>query len=250
MDIPPQDITHPQQLPWGFWPTIGFSVLTIIISEFTKLVVGVAFGIMAKIQHPDIVLLSLESSGLVLAAVTCVSTPFTIAASLFFARLRKTISIKEYFCLYSQPKRQYFKWGLATLVFALCSDSLSFILGRPVPEFWLNAYKTAYFTPLLWFAVIIAAPPGEEILFRGFLFKGLQNSRIGSIGAILVSSLGWSALHIQYDWYGMGTIFVGGLLLGTARLKGRSIYLPIMMHGIWSLIAIAEAAIYVGVISK
>ncbi len=247
MDIASQHISRTQQLPWSFWPTIGFSLLTVIIFSSTQLVVYIAFGIMAKIQNWDIFLDSIESNGLIMAVAICLSTPFTIAASLFFARLRRGISIKEYFCLYRQPKSQHFKWVLGLLVFALCSDGLSLWVGRPiVPEFMVNAYKSAYFIPFLCFAVIIVAPLGEEILFRGFLFKGLQNSRIGSIGAILVSSLSWSPLHIQYDWYGMGTTFIGGLLLGTVRAKGRSIYIPTMMHGIWNLIATVEAAIYVG----
>jgi membrane protease YdiL (CAAX protease family) len=39
-----------------------------------------------------------------------------------------------------------------------------------------------------------------------------------------------------------------GLLLGAARLKSNSIYVPITMHAIASLIATIEAAIYVSAV--
>jgi membrane protease YdiL (CAAX protease family) len=236
--------------PWGFWATIGFSRVIVLTSVLAQTVVVIAFGVSAKINHPDIHLYSLGSNGLLLTIATVVSTPPTIAFSLLFARFCRRLPIREYFRLYSPGKRQYFKWLLALLVLALCSDGFSILLGRPiVPDSMVHAYATAHFAPLLWLALIAAAPLGEEIIFRGFLFKGISCSRIGGTGAILISSLGWTALHVQYDLYGMGTVFVGGLLLGVARLKSNSIYLPIMMHAVWSLIATVEVAIYGGVVS-
>jgi len=249
MDTTRGDISGREPTPWGFWATIGFSFLTIIILFVAQIVTVIGFGVVAKGSYPEMHLNSLGSNGLLLAIATCVSTPPTIALSLLFARLRKNITIKEYFCLYRPGKGQYLKWILAIIVLVVCSDTLTVILGRPVvPEFMVQAYTSARFIPLLWFAVIIAAPLGEEIIFRGFLFKGIQNSRIGANGAILISSLGWSVLHIQYDSYGVGTIFVMGLLLGAARLKSDSIYVPIMMHAIASFIATIEAAIYVSAV--
>jgi len=246
MDISCGDIGEGEPSPWGFWATIGFSFLTIIILLVAQIVVAIAFAVVAKVRHPDIDLHSFGSNGLLLAIATCVSMPPTIAMSLLFAKLRKNITVKEYFCLYKPEQGQYIKWSVAVLMLALCSDALTVVLGRPiVPEFMVDAYTTAHFTPLLWFAVVIAAPLVEETIFRGFVFKGIQKSRIGAVGAILVSSAGWSALHIQYGLYGVGTIFVSGLLLGTARLRSNSIYVPIMMHAIWSLIATIEVAIYV-----
>jgi membrane protease YdiL (CAAX protease family) len=94
--------------------------------------------------------------------------------------------------------------------------------------------------PLLWFALMVMAPLSEEILFRGFVFKGLQNSRVGAIGAILIANIVWSAMHAQYDAYGIAQVFIAGLLLGAARLKTNSIYVPIAMHSFMNLIATVE----------
>ncbi len=232
--------------PWGFWATIGFSLLLFLALLVIQVCVTIGFYVVAKVNHYDIDLHSLGSNGFLVAILAYATMPPIIALSLLFAKLRKSITIKDYFCL-SKPKRgQYLKWSLAAIMLGLCSDAVTFSLGRPiVPKFMVDAYTTAHFTPLFWLALLIAAPLGEEIIFRGFLFKGIQKSRIGASGAILISAIGWSALHLQYDLYGVGTIFAAGLLIGTARLRSNSIYVPIVMHSIFNLIATIETAIYV-----
>jgi membrane protease YdiL (CAAX protease family) len=246
MDTNAENIAERKPSPWGFWATIGFSLLNDIVSVAVGAVIAIAFIVIAKGLHPDIEIDSLASNGLLLAIATLAGTPLTISLSLLFATLRRGLTIKEYFCLHNPGIRQYVKWGFILLLFVLCSDGLSALLGKPiVAEFMVDAYVTAQFTPLLWLAMIVAAPLAEEVVFRGFLFKGIENSRIGGTGAILISSLWWTVLHIQYDLYGMGTIFVAGLLLGIARLKSRSLYIVVMMHAVMNLIATIETAIYV-----
>lgn len=239
-------INKEEPKPWGFFATIGLSLAVIAVLFVIHTAVTFGFVVAAALLNVDIDPYSLESNGLLLSIATLLTTPSVIALSLLFAKLRKGITIREYFCFYRAGKDQYIRWILACILLVVCSDSLNIILEKPViPDFVINAYLTAYFTPLLWFALIIAAPLGEEIVFRGFLFKGLQHSKVGPVGAIVLSSLIWSSLHMQYDLYVMATIFVGGILLGFARLKTNSIYVPIAMHALWSLIATIEAAVYI-----
>jgi membrane protease YdiL (CAAX protease family) len=235
-------------LPWGFWATIGFSFLIGVVVFLVHGAVAIAFVMAIKSLHPNIDLHELESSlksnGLLLAIATLASTPFTILASILFAKLCGRLTAKEYFCLYNPGKREYIKWFLVMLVLAVCSDGLTVLLGKPiVPEFMVEAYKTAYFAPLLWLAVVVGAPLSEEFIFRGFVFKGIEHSRLGGAGAVVISSLGWAALHVQYDLYGIAIVFAGGILLGIARLKSQSLYIPIMMHAVWSAIASVEVAV-------
>jgi membrane protease YdiL (CAAX protease family) len=110
----------------------------------------------------------------------------------------------------------------------------------------INAYKTAHFTPLLWLAFIIAAPLYEEVFFRGFMFKGIENSRAGPIAAVVITSLAWAALHVQYNFVIIVSIFTGGLILGWARIKTNSIYIPIAMHVLQNLLATIVVIIYLG----
>lgn len=237
--------------PWGFWPTIGFSCIMGTVFLLAGIILSTGFVVVAKTRNPELdigkFLQSLDSNGLFLAVLTCVAAPSVIGLSVLFAKIRKNITIKEYLCLYNTGWRQFAKWSLILLLFVVCSDALTSSLGRPlVPDFMVSVYKTAYFSPLLWFGLIVATPLYEEIFFRGFLFKCIENSKAGPIGALIITSLAWSALHIQYDFFIIANVFAGGLLLGWARLKTNSIYIPIAMHALQNLIATIAVIIYLG----
>jgi len=137
---------------------------------------------------------------------------------------------------------------MVLLLLVVLSDALTVSLGRPiVPPFMVNAYQTAGFVPLFWFALIVAAPLAEESLFRGFLFEGIFHSRLGAAGAVILSALAWASIHLQYDLYGVATIFVSGLLLGYARLKTGSLYPTLFLHGLMNLIATVEVVVFLKV---
>ena len=67
-------------------------------------------------------------------------------------------------------------------------------------------------------AFVVAAPISRGIFARGFLYRGWSIvSR--PVGAIVLSSLVWTALHLQYDWFFFGEVFSIGLLLGSISLS-------------------------------
>lgn len=187
---------------------------------------------------------SIESNGFCLAVATCVSNPFVVGLTVLFAKIRKQITVRQYLCLHRVGWRELGKWSLVVVLFVICHDTLIFLLGRPiVPDFMLAAYRTAYSLPLLWLALMVMAPLAEEIFFRGFLFKGIEGSKLGPAVAIIITALAWSVMHLQYDIYGIAGLFVGGLLLGFARLRSNSIYPPIVMHALQNLIATIEVVV-------
>jgi len=120
-------------------------------------------------------------------------------------------------------------------------DLLSRALGREVtPGFMGDVLKSAQASGALWLLVIafcVAAPMWEEIFARGFLYRGWSESRLGVTGAIFLSSLAWTSLHLQYDWFFFGEIFSIGLLLGYLRYRSGSTWLTIVLHGINNLAA-------------
>jgi len=239
--------------PWGFWPTVGFSAIIGIVFFIIQVVIIAAVTIAALFRDPKLDINQLADSllmnGLLQTIVICAVAPFTIGLALLFAKIRKRITIKQYFGFYNPGWKHILKWCLVAVLFAGCFDTLTFFINRRVvPEFMVSVYTTVYFTPLLWFAFIIVAPLTEEIFFRGFLFEGIRNSKLGPAGAIVITSLAWSAMHTQYDVYGMGSIFLGGLLLGFARIKSNSIYPPIVMHALQNVIAMIEVVIYLKIV--
>jgi membrane protease YdiL (CAAX protease family) len=114
-------------------------------------------------------------------------------------------------------------------------------LGRPlVPPFMVRAYATAGFKPLFFFAIVVAAPLVEELFFRGFLFAGLADSRLGPRWTIAITAVAWGSIHTQYELIDILLICLLGLILGAARSKSGSIYTTMALHALTNLAALIE----------
>ena len=182
-----------------------------------------------------------------MALATLVTTPLCIGLIVFLVRLRKGPTIPEYLGLKAiGPRTMLFWLGIVTL-FALLAELLAHLAGWPfMPDLMVDAYATAYFPPLFWIALIVAAPLFEEVFFRGFLFEGFQRSRVGPIGAVFLTALVWTILHVQYGAYELSAIFALGVIFGLARWKTQSIYPPLAMHSLFNLFAMAQLVAYFG----
>jgi membrane protease YdiL (CAAX protease family) len=135
--------------------------------------------------------------------------------------------------------------GIAMLVVLVMSwDLVSRGLGREVqPGFMGDVLKSAQADGAVWLLVIafcVAAPMSEELLARGFLYRGWSESFLRVPGAILLSSLAWTALHLQYDWFFFAEVFSIGLLLGYMRYRSGSTWLTIVLHGLNNLAATVQ----------
>ena len=63
--------------------------------------------------------------------------------------------------------------------------------------------------------------------------------------AIVVISLLWAALHIQYDWTGILQIFVIGLFLGWMRWRSGSTLLTLLLHTLFNLEGTLETVLQI-----
>ena len=135
------------------------------------------------------------------------------------------------------PKRSEVVFGVAaTVAMIVAGNVVSWLLGRSVvTPFQLDIYTTASaggWLLWLWFAIVVLTPIGEEIMFRGFLFRGWLRAPRDAWPVIIVISLLWALIHVQYDWYVIGQIFVFGLLLGWLRWASGSVILTILLHAL------------------
>jgi membrane protease YdiL (CAAX protease family) len=158
--------------------------------------------------------------------------------------------VAEYLGLVRRPRAREVVFGLACVaVILVASDLLSWLIGHELlPPFMVKIYQDARGTgaiALLLFAVVVAAPLGEEIVFRGFLFRGWAASRLGAAGAIVLTSAIWAAIHVQYDWFGILQVFCLGLLFGWVRWRSGSTVLTILMHAATNLAATIETAVII-----
>ena len=228
--------------PWGFWATIGLGVFVAVADLGTQYGAWIVW-IVARSTLGQETTAQSPGDGLFVALATCASMPVAVGLVWLFAFLRRGISVKEYLALNPLSWRAAARWCSALAGLVVLSDGLTTLLHRPiVPEVMVQTYQTAGFPPLLWLAVVVAAPLGEETLFRGFLFKGILHSRLGGAGAVVLTALIWAVIHQQYDLYGVATVFAAGLLLGYARLRTNSIYSGLLMHALMNLIATIEVA--------
>ena len=99
---------------------------------------------------------------------------------------------------------------------------------RKVAEFLLQI-KAIQLSPenpfsliLVFLTVVIVAPIGEEMVFRGFLQRFLETSWRDITRAILVSSLFFTLIHFNPYW--AIQIYLMGLVLGYLSWLTKSIY--------------------------
>jgi len=230
---------------WGPWSTIGLSFCVWVVFVMVQTAVAIAALLIYSIQKSgtDIMVLAqnLATNGFILAIATLVSAPICIGVIVFFIRRRRSISAKEYLQLglfTRQTIRQLAVWCLLTVAFIYGIDFLKSLIPRAEQTFTNDIYDTAGFVPLLYLAIVVAAPLFEEVFFRGFMFQGLLHSKLGALGTILVTSGIWAVIHSQYDPYDMGGIFLFGLHLGVAQVRTRCLYVAIAMHALNNLLAL------------
>ncbi len=93
------------------------------------------------------------------------------------------------------------------------------------------------------------ADVGRDLFARVSLSR-LVESKLGVAGAILLSSLASTSLHLQYDWFFFGEVLSIGVLLGYLRYRTNSTWLTIVLHGINNLAATIQTFWLAGVLKE
>lgn len=206
--------------------------------------VVIAYVMVRMAGNPKADLSGLGSDGTLLGLATLASTPAIVGLMALLAHVRG-FTIRDYLAL-EWPKPWQAAFAVAGMVlFLVASDLITYMLGREiVPPFMVDAYQTAWL-PLLLLALLVWAPLGEEVLIRGFLFRGLAASQMGPGVAIGICSAVWAVMHIQYDLYGIAVIFLMGLYLGAVRYLTGSLLLTMILHFLANVAATAEVIVKV-----
>jgi membrane protease YdiL (CAAX protease family) len=161
-----------------------------------------------------------------------------IVIALVVMRLRH-LSLREDLRLVWPPPRELALWLGLWIVWMAVSEGLTRVFGIPGPEPW-QAYSSLIIA-LRILAIGILGPIAEEMIFRGVLFRRLSRTSLGDYGAIVILAAVWAAAHIQYGFGLIALIFLDGLVLGLARSRTRSLYLPMVMHILGNLFSIYQS---------
>ena len=243
------DLTSPPPPPpmptLGVWATLGWAVLAFVIAN----AVGTAVVIVwFPEQLPSET--SLRYGGPLVALVTLITNPLLIVLLGAVARWRTGIDATAYLGLTRFRLRDFWIGFLAIVAIAAAADLADPWIGVDiVPRFQTDIFTTVgatgWLLPLV-LAIVVIGPLGEEIIFRGFLFRGWVGPGARGVVGIAVISLLWSLMHVQYAWVLMVQIFVIGLVLGWIRWRSGSALLTILLHLLVNLESTVETAFKLG----
>ena len=194
------------------------------------------------LSHPNLNFIDIDNIpllGLIISLSTFASTIVGCGFTVLFIKARRGASIRDYLGLQPITIKMILILFAIALGFTVAESFIFYYADISTnQEMLINAYNTSIWPPLFWMATVLFAPLFEETFFRGFLFVGLQRSRIGIIGTLLITSIVWTFLHaLQYGAYELTVIFLMGILLGMVRYRTGSLWSPMLMHAFWNLLA-------------
>jgi hypothetical protein len=163
-----------------------------------------------------------------------VGQAFLIVPVLIFLN-RKQLSIIESLRLNAISKQVIIATILLSIGAMIIADEINILVDMviPAPDSFLQL--EALLTPenpismfLLIITIVLLAPIGEELLFRGFLQKYLEIAWGDITKAILLSSLFFAAIHFNPYW--LIQIYLLGVLLGYIAWQTQSVVSSIIFH--------------------
>jgi membrane protease YdiL (CAAX protease family) len=238
-----QSAQSPPPRPWGYLATFGWGLLAAGASAVTSVIL-LGLWYPEFLTNPE----PITSNGPLFCLMAITQNVTQLAVLALVVRLAHW-PLADYLAL-RMPSRREAAFGLACIMaWALGYDALSLLLERDVvTPFQVDIYRSARDTgalALLWFSLVVVAPVGEEILFRGFLYRGWAQTPRAVWPAILVIAAAWSIVHVQYDWFGILQVFLTGIVLGWFRWRSGSTLLTVLMHGVMNAWATLETIIKV-----
>jgi membrane protease YdiL (CAAX protease family) len=124
-------------------------------------------------------------------------------------------------------------YSIMLLVGAVIIVVLTSFIGISVENSKTEAMQESvtFFTVFIAFiSAAVISPIYEEIFYRGFLYRWFR-TRVGFTGAILISSLIFTIVHIP-TYNVMPVNFFSGIIFALAYERTNSIWAPICIHGI------------------
>jgi membrane protease YdiL (CAAX protease family) len=228
----------PQPRPWGRFATLGLGLIALLGGQMAALTALTWFYGQGLAELPDF-----TGDGVAVCVVILVSMPVQIA--LLWIMAGQTGETAARYLGLILPRRSEVLLGcVAVVAFIVIGNTISWLLGKNiVTSFQLDIHRSAQaagWLSLLWLVIVVVTPIGEEVLFRGFLFRGWHRTPGDAWVVILVTAALFAIMHVQYEPYVIGQVFVCGALLGWFRWVSGSTLLTILMHGLINLEGMIE----------
>jgi membrane protease YdiL (CAAX protease family) len=230
---------------WKFWGTALWGLFA-----FGAMFVGqlTVFGVEILRSHEPLdfagLIVKTVSSGTAVALSVIMGLPAVCLALWIAIRVARN-SFADYLALRGTSWKTVVLGTVVLVALVGAWEIASRLSGHTsAPGFMLDVLKSAQADGTVWLLVIalcVGAPITEELLARGFLYRGWSESVLRPTGAIVLSSLAWTAMHAQYyDPFLFSQVFTMGLLFGYLRYRSGSLWLTIFLHGLNNLAATVQ----------
>ena len=223
-------------------------VVVFILPIITAILIGVTYSLLGTSgtdsafevwmqQNPVEVSILSDEKTIISPVESAVSYLITVPLQIWFIfwlLRRRKIDLSKNLGLYHFNRNALIYSLVAYVILYLVLTVYSYAFQISPPEEFIKLMKATPFI-LNFLMVVIGAPIVEELLFRGFLFSQLKTTKLGVNGSIILTSLIWTSIHLQYDLFLLIPIFLLGLFLGYLMHKYNSLYLVIIVHAVHNL---------------
>ena len=176
------------------------------------------------------------------------SIPLLIIASREKGKKKSYQNLLVFCSINSINRKDLGKWLSIGLLFWICSSLLGELLNLPIEQFMLDvkaANNSFAMLTLILTTICVVAPIMEELTFRGWLYSKIKLTKLGNIGALIITSVIFTVIHTQYDNpVTLVFLFSLGLLLGFVRYKTNNISYAIAIHILFNSLAMGTLFLF------
>ncbi len=143
--------------------------------------------------------------------------------------LWKKRNTRTFLGLHLPRPRQWFIWFGAFALLGLVVEVLTRNVEGFQTDFMERILSTHSDKLLLFIGIGLMAPLFEEFLLRGLLFGSIRHVSDEHMAVALTAGV-FTLMHLQYNWMIMLLILPMGVVLGYARSRSGSIWVPVLLH--------------------
>jgi len=232
----PELSEEPEKEPWNGWWTLIWGMCAVFVFILAQSMGAVAYIIATEgfSSDPEVweeSIRSIEGDGDGVGVIAFLAIFAVCPFCWGVGKVRENWRGMEYL---GNQKTVWWKWLMwhaiifaAMILFGIIGPYIGI---KETPDSMLKMGASTDYAILLFLGVAVGAPLVEEFIFRGILFRGWEKSKMGLWGTLILTSLLWTVMHVQYDLPTLSYLFFLGLILGLARHFTGSVWVPVGMH--------------------
>lgn len=136
------------------------------------------------------------------------------------------------------PVMQFLKWSGLFVLLIIAIEFIAKFIPAFDTDFMEKVIGSTTNMAMLVVAVGVIGPLFEELLLRGLLYGSIRHMADEHTAVALTAGV-FTLMHLQYSWTVMLLILPMGVVLGYARSRSGSIWVPVLLHMVNNMLSIA-----------